>query len=280
MSITLAPATPEDWQQVTAWSAEEGWNPGHGDAACFLPTDPAGFFVGRSGDGRILSAISVVNWSSEYAFLGFYLVDAGHRGNGLGLATWRAAFPHAGTRTVGLDAVPAQRDTYRRSGFVPAHTTVRWSGRPSGAPDPAGVIPFSPDHLDAVAAYDHRHFPAARRDFLARWLTAPGRTARLCLRDGRVTGYGAIRPARDGHRVGPLCADTRADAEALLDSLTAHLAPDETVHLDVPEPNVSATALAQERGYAPGFSTSRMYAGPAPATPLEGVYAVASLELG
>ncbi|GAA0436844.1 GNAT family N-acetyltransferase [Streptomyces luteireticuli] len=280
MSITLAPATLDDWQQIVAWTNAEGWNPGHGDAACFLPTDPAGFFVGRDDDGRILSSISIANHSPDFAFLGFYLVAPGHRGRGLGLATWRSAFPHAGTRTVALDAVPAQRETYRRSGFVPAHTTVRWTGRPSGAPAPADVVPFSPDHLDAVAAYDRRSFPADRRGFLARWLTAPGRTARLRLRDGRVTGYGTLRPAQDGHRVGPLCADTRDDAEALLDSLTAHLSPEETVHLDIPEPNTSATALARDRGYAPGFSTSRMYAGPAPATPLEGVYAVASLELG
>ncbi|WP_171162907.1 GNAT family N-acetyltransferase [Streptomyces sp. I05A-00742] len=278
--LTVTTASPDDWRQVMAWAAEEGWNPGRGDADRFLPTDPDGFFVGRAGD-RVVTAISVVNYAPDYAFLGFYLVAPGLRGRGLGLATWRAAFPHAGTRTVGLDAVPAQEETYKRSGFVPAHRNLRWSGRPvrTGTPAP-GVLPVTPDHLDAIAAYDRQCFPAERRAFLAGWLTGPDRTARVLLRDGRVAGYGLIRPAHDGHRVGPLFADTAEDAEALFDALVAHLGPDEEVHLDAPEPHTAAAALAEARGLKPGFDTIRMYAGVAPATPLERTYAGTSLELG
>ncbi|MFH8369708.1 GNAT family N-acetyltransferase [Streptomyces sp. NPDC018031] len=280
--LTVAPATREEWHLVAEWAAEEGWNPGRGDVDCFHPTDPAGFFLGRLG-GRPVSAVSVVTYSAEYAFLGYYLVHPDHRRRGLGLATWQAAVPHAGTRTIGLDAVPEQEATYWRSGFVPAYRTVRCVGRPgrvtAGRATPA--VPVTPAHLDAIAAYDQGCFPAERRAFVARWLTAAGRVARVCVRDGRVTGYGAIRPARTGWRVGPVFADSAADAEALFDGLTAGLGPDEEVCVDVPEPESAALALVEARGLTPDSHTVRMYAGAAPGIPAAGrTYGVTSLELG
>ncbi|MER6914440.1 GNAT family N-acetyltransferase [Streptomyces sp. NPDC000594] len=278
--LTVAPASLEEWNLVAEWCVGEGWNPGTGDVAAFHPTDPGGFFLGRI-DGRPVSAVSVVNYGDRYAFLGFYLVVPEERGRGLGLATWRAAFPHAGDRLVGLDAVPAQEATYRRSGFVSVHGTVRWAGRPrrTGRPGP-GTVPVTGEQLAAIAAYDRHCFPADRPAFLGRWLTAPGHRAFVRLDEGRITGYGAIRPSQDGHRIGPLFADTRADAEALFDSLTAHLGDEEEVAVDMPEPQTAAAALAEERGLVAQFPTTRMYTGPAPEVRAERVFGVTSLELG
>lgn len=278
---TVTAASPDEWHQVAEWAAEEGWNPGHGDTACFHPTDPAGFFLGRLG-GRPVSAVSVVTYSPRFAFLGYYLVRPDLRGKGLGLATWRAALPHAGTRTIGLDAVPAQEAVYRRAGFAPAYHTVRYSGRPhrAGTPAPVHVTPVTADHLDAIARYDEQCFPAERRAFLGRWLTAAGHTAYVHLDDGRVAGYAVLRPARSGRRIGPLFADTPRGAEALFDALAAHLGRDEELHIDVPESHGDAVALATGRGLAASSHTVRMYTGPVPPTRAEPVYGVTTLELG
>ncbi|MFI1827571.1 GNAT family N-acetyltransferase [Streptomyces sp. NPDC020412] len=278
--LTVTSATQEEWQQIAEWAAAEGWNPGKGDVACFHATDPAGFFIGRI-EGRPVSAVSIVTYSESFAFLGFYLVRPDHRGRGIGLATWRAALPHAGTRLIGLDAVPAQQDNYRRSGFTAHYSTVRYGGSPlrTGSIAP-GVVPVTSELLDAIAAYDRECFPAERRGFVTRWLTAPGHTAYARLKDGRITGYGAIRPGRDAHRIGPLFADGREDAEALFDSLTAHLAADEPVAVDMPEALGDATALATARGLTAQFPTVRMYTGPAPAVRTDRVFGVTTLELG
>ncbi|MFI2236266.1 GNAT family N-acetyltransferase [Streptomyces chrestomyceticus] len=278
--FTVRPATLEEWRDVAQWAADEGWNPGHRDTDCFHATDPDGFFIGLL-DGQLVSSVSVVNYSSEYAFLGYYLVHPDHRGRGLGMATWQAAVPHAGNRTIGLDAVPAQEATYRRSGFTTAYRTTRYRGCPVRPGTPAApVVPVAPGHLDEIAAYDRQCFPADRHAFLSRWLTADGHHAYAQLRDGRIAGYGAIRPARDGYRLGPLFADTSHGAEALFDALTAHLAPDDVVHLDIPDPHHSARALALSRGLAPDSHTMRMYTGPVAPVQAERVYAVTSLELG
>ncbi|WP_030681563.1 GNAT family N-acetyltransferase [Streptomyces sp. NRRL B-1347] len=277
--LALATATPDDWRVVTGWAADEGWNPGLRDAESFFAQDPEGFLIGRV-DGEPVSAISVVNYGASYAFLGFYLVRPDARGRGHGIATWRAALAHAGDRTVGLDGVPAQQDNYRRSGFEHRHDTMRYVGpaAPSG-PVPAHVRPAAEVGHEALLAYDSACYPADRPRFLAAWLSTPGHRAFASVVDGRVTGYGVLRPARDGARVGPLFADTRADADALLDALTAGL-DGAGVAIDVPESNAAAVALVAARGMEPTFATARMYTGPVRAFAQDRVFGVTTLELG
>ncbi|MFD9072458.1 GNAT family N-acetyltransferase [Streptomyces lasiicapitis] len=277
--LVVSTATPDDWRLVTEWAAREGWNPGLGDAAAFFAQDPDGFFVGRV-DGEPVSAISVVNYGAAYAFLGFYLVRPDQRGRGHGLTTWKTALAHAGDRVVGLDGVPAQQDNYRRSGFERAHGNLRYVG-PVGAPGPvpAHIKPVAEVDRDALTAYDSACYPADRPRFLDAWLTAPGHRALASVVDGRVTGYGVLRPGRDAPRVGPLFADTRADAEALLDALAAE-SGGAAVAMDVPETNTEAVALAEARGMKPTFDTARMYTGPVREFARERVFGVTTLELG
>ncbi|MFF8831052.1 GNAT family N-acetyltransferase [Streptomyces sp. NPDC015131] len=279
-TFEVSRATPEEWALVGGWAAAEGWNPGASDAECFFAQDPDGFFLGRvAGEREPVSAISVVTYDDRYASLGFYLVRPDVRGRGYGLATWRAALAHAGDRTVGLDGVPEQQDNYRRSGFALEHRTARYVGRVAPRGPGAGVVPAAEAGLAALAAYDGGCHPADRPRFLERWLTAPGHRALARVVDGRVTGYGVIRPARDEARVGPLFADGPGDAEALLDALVDGFGA-ERIAVDVPEPNAAAVAMAVARGLEPSFATARMYTGPVRPFARERVYGITTLELG
>ncbi|MDX2541616.1 GNAT family N-acetyltransferase [Streptomyces sp. WI04-05B] len=288
--LVVTRAMPEDWPVVTGWAADEGWNPGLSDSAGFFAQDPEGFFVGRVG-GEPVSAISVVNYGDAYAFLGFYLVRPDLRGRGYGITTWKTALAHAGSRTVGLDGVVAQQDNYRRSGFEPAHRTVRFTGTAPAADTPARVRPVRSTDLAAITAYDTLCTPADRPRFLDYWLTAPGHRAFVCEADAdahgtgagpgtrAVTGYGVVRPGRDAPRIGPLFADTADDARALFAALTADAAGTE-VAIDVPEPNAAAVAMVREAGFSPSFETARMYTGPVREFAGERVFGVTTLELG
>ncbi|MFF5785817.1 GNAT family N-acetyltransferase [Streptomyces sp. NPDC012693] len=281
-SLSVAPASARDWELVRAWAAAEGWNPGLSDARAFFAQDPGGFFLGRV-DGEPVSAISVVAYDDAYAFLGFYLVRPELRGLGHGLATWRAALAHAGDRSVGLDGVPAQQDNYRRSGFSTAYRTARYVGEVPASDGPVpGVVASWRVDPPAIAAYDSTCHHADRPRFLAAWLTTPGHRALVRVVDGRVTGYGVVRPAQDEARVGPLFADTPADAAALLDGLAAEARAfgSTRIAVDMPESNPAAARLAEERGLEPTFETARMYTGPVRPVARERVYGVTTLELG
>ena len=99
------------------------------------------------------------------------------------------------------------------------------------------------------------------------------------MRDGRLAGWGVIRPCRIGFKIGPLVADDRASAEAVLSALIAKVGGGE-IFLDVPGVNREAVALAQDFGLAPVFETARMYTGAIPPLRLERVFGVTSFELG
>jgi GNAT superfamily N-acetyltransferase len=268
---------PQEIELAVDWAALEGWNPGHADAACFATVDPQGFLLGEI-DGAPAATISIINYDPGFSFLGFYIVRPDLRGRGHGMAIWRAAIAHAGRRTIGLDGVIAQQENYRKSGFALAHRNIRFGGTvaASGSIVPGIValsdIPFAEVEQDDV-------FQAPRTTFLRAWLQAPGHIGRAFIRNGKLSAWGVIRPARTGYKIGPLVADDRAAAQAVLDALIGAVGGGE-VFLDVPEPHREAVALAESYALAPVFETARMYTGPVRPMRLDRVFGVTTFELG
>ncbi|MEJ1998873.1 MAG: N-acetyltransferase, partial [Maritimibacter sp.] len=77
--MTQRVAKPDELELILSWATDEGWNPGLEDAAAFHAADPDGFFV-ATRDDQPVAAISVVNHSDSYAFLGLYLCHPNWRG--------------------------------------------------------------------------------------------------------------------------------------------------------------------------------------------------------
>ncbi len=125
------------------------------------------------------------------------------------------------------------------------------------------IIALSDIPFAAVEADDATVFPAPRSAFLRAWIGAPRHVGCALMRDGRLAGWGVIRPCRRGFKIGPLVADDRASAEAVLSALLARVGGGE-IFLDVPGINRDAVALAQDFGLAPVFETARMYTGAIP----------------
>jgi len=270
---------PDEISIAVDWAAAEGWNPGFRDAPCFSLVDPDGFLIGEL-DSAPAATISCVNYSTSFAFLGFYIVREDLRGRGHGLHIWNAAIAHAGPRVIGLDGVVAQQQNYRKSGFKRAYANVRYGGTVV-APDPqrVSVVPLNDVPLALVAADDATVFPAPRIQFLRAWIGSPGHVARALVRDDRLAAWGVIRPCRMGSKIGPLVGDDRDAVEAVLAALVASSTNSE-IFLDVPSINRDAIALAEDLGLAPVFETARMYTGEIPPLRLERVFGVTTFELG
>lgn len=265
---------------AAGWAAQEGWNPGLDDASIFHATDPLGFFVGLK-DGEPIASISVVAYDPKFAFLGFYIVKPRFRGQGFGLALWRAAMARRARPLTGLDGVVAQQANYAKSGFRLAYRNIRFGGAaPAGATNAATTIALARDiPFDRLLAYDRAFFPAARPAFLSPWLAPRDGAARVAVDGDRIVGVGVIRACRQGFKLGPLYADNEQVADVLFMSLTAH-AGGSDIFLDVPEPNDAALRLARRHGLAPVFETARMYTGPAPDVPIKRLFGVTTFELG
>lgn len=262
------------------WAAEEGWNPGLHDADCYYRADPGGFLVGLLGDEPV-ATISAIRYGQAFGFIGFYIVKPAHRGQGYGLAIWRAAMQRLEGRNVGLDGVVAQQGNYRESGFKLAYRNIRYAGTGGGdGPGDADIVtlPFVP--FEIVESYDRPFFPEARPEFLRSWIRQPDSTALGIMQNGTLAGYGVMRRCRDGRKIGPLFADGPELAESLLVALGAEAEPGEPVYLDTPEVNPAAVSLAKRHNMEVVFETARMYTGPEPDLPLQRLFGATSFEVG
>jgi GNAT superfamily N-acetyltransferase len=271
----------EDVALAVEWAAQEGWNPGLHDAACFRAADPDGFFIGE-WRGEPVACLSAVAYGEDFGFIGLYIVKQSFRGRGFGMRIWRHGMDYLRNRNIGLDGVVAQQANYRKSGFQLAYRNIRFQGvaqdMAHGAPY-ADVLDASALPVESLRHYDRQCFPAARERFIDAWLAQPGAMARVAVRDGRVVGYGVVRRCLTGSKIGPLFADNEEIAGRLFSTLTSSI-PGEVFFFDVPQINVGAVALAERHGMTSVFETARMYTRESPAISLERVFGVTSFELG
>lgn len=273
----------EEIDSALQWAADEGWNPGLYDADPFYAADPDGFLTGRLGDENI-AMISAVKYGEGFGFLGFFIVKPEYRRHGYGLQIWKAAMERLAGRNIGLDGVLAEQDNYRRSGFKLAHRNIRYRGQGGGQMPPmtgsTQIVSMPRLSMDEVAAYDLRFFPEERREFLQKWISMPHSTVVGVRDQGRLAGYGVLRPCREGFKIGPLFADTPQLAEVLFLAMKAQTRGNEPVFLDVPEINQAAVDLAQRFGMMPVFETARMYTQAAPDLSLSRTFGITTFELG
>jgi hypothetical protein len=281
--LIIRPASRAEYQTAVDWAAAEGWNPGLDDLAAFFAADPEGFLMGWR-NGAPVASISVVRYGPDYGFLGFYIVRPDQRGTGAGIAIWNAGMAHLGNRIIGLDGVPDQQENYKKSGFVLADETVRYSGIPRLSEASGDDIrDLGPDMLNALTGYDARFYPGPRAAFIHAWTLPSAETRRhtkVALNSGEIVGYGAIRQCREGYKIGPLFAETEATADALVKALCNDIPPAAPIAIDAPARNQAATALVARLGLKPSFGAPRMYKGPEPALPTQETFGITTMELG
>lgn len=270
---------------VVRWAEAEGWNPGAADADAFWAQDPDGFW-GSDDEQGLAGSASAVAYDGAFGFWGLFIVRPELRGHGLGGRIARETI--AGLRdrldpgaAIGLDGVFARQDYYASLGFTFSHRTLRLRGLGSADHAPADVElrPLATLPFDDVVAHDATCFGVPRPRFLRPWIDPPGGLALGALVAGRIVGSGVIRRAVDGWKIGPLFASTPEVAEALYSALSAHAAG-AAVHLDVPENNPEALALARRHGLVEVFGCARMYLGDPPPTPRTQIFGATTFELG
>ncbi|CAN7557794.1 GNAT family N-acetyltransferase [Neorhizobium sp. LjRoot104] len=263
-------------EQLVNWARIEGWNPGLADAPALHAADPRGF-IGCFVNGDMAAGISAVRYGADFGFIGLYITHPDFRGKGFGRKVWEAGMAHLDGRTIGLDGVPEQQANYRSMGFETAYETFRWSGSLAGSRD-ADVAAITDDLVPAILGYDRAFFPGERNAFLAGWLKPP-RAAMVIVRDGHIGGYAACRKCHEGYKIGPLFAQTADDARKLLSACAVETG-NETMHIDVPALQAEFSAYLEAHRFVKGFTTARMYRGPAPAMRMPGVFGITTLELG
>ncbi|NOQ14107.1 MAG: GNAT family N-acetyltransferase, partial [Methyloprofundus sp.] len=115
--------------------------------------------------------------------------------------------------------------------------------------------------------------------FLSAWITQPDSLALGFVENGQLLGYAVRRRCIEGHKIGPLFADTPHIAEQLFLALQQDI-PGEAIFLDIAEINPAAEKLALRHKMEPVFSTGRMYLHGQPELAYEKLFGITTFELG
>lgn len=276
---TIRRMDKEDLAIAISWAGQEGWNPGIHDGTCFYACDPEGFWVAEV-DGEPVAMLSSVRYAPNIGFMGFYVVRPDCRGMGVGRVVWKQGMEALAGCAIGLNTTTSWEPTYKKMGFNTAHRVIRYRGGAGGVlqADPY-LLPLTDIPFDRAVAFDSTFFYGKREAFLASWITRPGVIALGILQDGHLAGYGVLRQAWDGFRIGPLFALNPAHAHRLYIALKAY-GGEGPVYMDIPDTNTNASNLVEEFGMEPVQETVRMFHGHPPLLPFSGIYGMTSLELG
>ncbi|NEQ74303.1 MAG: GNAT family N-acetyltransferase [Okeania sp. SIO2C9] len=276
-NFIVRPMTLADLKLAISWAGDEGWNPGIDDPNNFYVADPQGFLIGEL-NGQPISCISVVRYSKKFSFIGFYIVKPEWRKKGFGLKIWQEAFKLINNQPAALDAVLAQVNTYRKSGFEIAHSHLRYQGIIPGEIS-QDIKDLKTINFEKLCNYDRLYFPADRPDFLKAWINQSNGKSYGIINDGNLVGYGVIRKAKEGFRIGPIFAENQKIAEKLFLALCSY-SDNQNVYIDVPNINQQAINLVENYQMQCVFECVRMYSGLEPNINWKNIFGVTSLELG
>jgi hypothetical protein len=274
--VTIRRMNRSDVGLAVEWAAGEGWNPGLHDADPFFAADPNGFFLAELNKEPV-GCISAVAYDESFGFMGFYIVKKELRHLGIGMKLWNASLAYMGNRTIGGDGVVEMLDKYAQFDFRIAHHNARYEG--IGRVSQSVLTDIAQVSFDLLERYDYRFFPAPRTAFLQSWISRPGTSGRVAFENGKICGYGVIRPCWRGFKIAPLFADTPEIAMEIFTALSG-LAAGQPIFLDIPVCNKAAVQLVEGEGMTKVFETARIYRGTPPALPLDCTYGITSFELG
>lgn len=255
-----------DLDAATRWAEKEGWNPICHAVSAYYTADPQGFFLLKNQHITI-ATMSKVKYSQGLAFIGYYIVEPAHRGQGYGKYLWDKVTENIDNEMyVALDGVVAQLNNYQASGFELYTTTSRYrqntGDHKKNHINLSSSITLNTDvDMAELIAYDQTVFSQHRADFLKHWLQLP--SAKLVVaydtQKQHICGYGQLVKAVEGYRISPLFADNVDIAIAIYDKLCQAAPGNIDIYIDIPNNLDSAKALINYFGLTKVFETARMY---------------------
>ena len=272
----------DDARKLFMWASSEGWNPGDCDLDCAWAAD-SDAFIGLYTEDVLAGGGSIFRHSADFGFMGLFIVRPELRGAGLGKRLWHTRLEMlkarlGGDAAIGLDGVFNMEDFYSRGGFKTAYRTYRFEGV---APPRSRALGLEGGGASAgeLAEYDSAIVGYDRSGLLREWLEAPATHLEVIRKGGVLHGYGIVRSAARGVKIGPMLADTSEAFEALADAMFAGH-PGVQFQIDIPETCGTALEAARRWGFREAFGCARMYSGKEPETDFSRLYSAMSLEFG
>ena len=273
----------EGVKTLVRWAEEEGWNPGPNDADVYYATDPDGFY-GYYHKGKLIAGGSIVSYSKEFGFMGFFIVKPEFRSLGIGRKIWYQRRDMLLSRLnkdapIGMDGVIAMQPFYKKGGFEILFRDERYEKTGTKFTTDKNISSISDDDFESIIAYDKQCFGFVRPQFMKPWLKLPGNKTFKYVEEGRLKGFAIVRKANKGYKICPLFADNESVAEKLyiacLNSVIG-----KPLYLDIPVINKGAVNIIKKYNATYVFECARMYYGKPPEVAIDKIFGITTFELG
>jgi GNAT superfamily N-acetyltransferase len=218
----LVPFAPEHLEGALRLSQEMSWPYRLEDWAIALQLGQG--FVLHNGAGTVIATAAWWAYGEAHASAGMIIVAKAAQGRGHGARLMDALLAAAHPRTIALNSTAEGLALYERRGFVRIGVIQQHQGVPNErpqAPPTSLVRAMAESDVEAVARLDWQATGWARRQMLGRLIQAGH--GHVLVRDGEPRGYAISRLFGRGHVIGPVVADTAADARALIEAALARL---------------------------------------------------------
>lgn len=174
--------------------------------------------------GAVIGTAAWWPYGETHASAGMIIVAKAAQGRGYGARLMDALLTSARPRAVALNSTAEGIMLYRRRGFVPIGVIHQHQGIPSQgreAPWSGLVRSMAASDFEAIERLDREATGLERRRMLDRLVQSGD--GYVLLRDGMVRGYAISRLFGRGHVIGPVVAESQADARALIEAALAVL---------------------------------------------------------
>lgn len=290
--LSLRCMEKKDLEMVMNWCKEEKWNVGKYDATAYYTLDPQGHFLFLL-DEQPVGAISIVRYSPKLLAIGPFIVKKEYRNKGYGTQIWQHAIElleKNTNATACLYSVPTQISRYASSGFKKDFHIQRWQKsfikKTSNVEETTeGLKQLNSISIESIIEYDQSIFSASRKKLLAKFIQNEQIVGFASTdNNGKITGFGLIRPCIQGYRIGPLYANHIENAQKLFKTLLDKV-NNCTVFIDAPShnPNVEHFTSFFNLDRVSEADTVAMFRGEVPISVSANNhknYAVCSLEVG
>jgi GNAT superfamily N-acetyltransferase len=181
-------------------------------------------FVLQNSTGTVIAAAAWWAHGDDHVSAGMIIVAKAAQGRGHGARLMDALLAAARPRTITLNSTAAGLALYDKRGLVRIGTIQQHQGVPDQrhqAP-PAGLVrAMAASDVEAVARADRRVTGWSRRQMLDRLVQAGD--GHVLMRDGKPRGCALSRLFGLGHAIGPVAAESTADARASIEAALARL---------------------------------------------------------
>ena len=190
-------------------------------------------------------------------------------------------------RNVGGTAMSNRVTFYAQFGWIIKSYTIHYNAGPVNPDflkdvpnDGFEIVPIHEVSLSDFIAYDTELHTLPRAVYICNWSLWEKANTYVALRNGRICGYGVLRPSDVGHRMYPLYADDKNIAKALFCKLAEHVPNNEPVIFSQPVENENSNDFIAANGFVTYLSMTRLYNKWNIPVDTRRVYSVSSTEYG